>query len=336
MAKDFGTLPVAEPGSLLEPGLRFEDLSRRTQISQLRELALTALSAYDLPPIRLTLLAHLFNTTFRVDTATGERYVLRINRAGMPSVRRVAAELAWLAALRRDTTLEVPSPVSTIDGSLFTIAATPHIPAGHICVLFQWLPGRILRRGLTPDHLRRVGSLMAHLHNHAAQWVSQGEHSITSARGRVDYLIETAKGLSDPFAPDVITYIHALVEETLSAAEATQVMEILERVKAVEDALGNGPDVFGLIHADLHYGNLLFAGDTLKAIDFDDCGFGPLLYDHAVMLNMILDWPGYPALRNALLSGYREVRLLSIEKEAYLNTFIALRRVQDAIWVLEW
>src|SRR4029453_18227311 len=56
----------------------FERLPRRTQIRLLRQLAGVALAAYDLPPARVTLLAHLFNTTFRVDTATEERYVLRI------------------------------------------------------------------------------------------------------------------------------------------------------------------------------------------------------------------------------------------------------------------
>ena len=46
----------------------------------------------------------------------GKRYVLRIHRAGTPTVESVGAELAWLAALRRDTALEVPAPVPTRDG----------------------------------------------------------------------------------------------------------------------------------------------------------------------------------------------------------------------------
>src|SRR6187431_1778096 len=106
----------------------FEALPRRTQIGLLRQLAEVALAAYDLPTFRVTLIAHLFNTTFRVDTATGERYVLRINRAGTPSVESVGSELAWLAALRRDTSLEVPSPVPTRDGPLLTVASAPGIP----------------------------------------------------------------------------------------------------------------------------------------------------------------------------------------------------------------
>jgi Ser/Thr protein kinase RdoA (MazF antagonist) len=152
----------------------------------------------------------------------------------------------------------------------------------------------------------------------------------------VDYPIEAARWLPDPFAPDIIASIHALVANTLSAAEAERVTATLERVRAAEQALGKGPDTFGLIHADMHYGNLLFAHNTVRAIDFDDCGFGPMLYDPAVMLSEILNWAEYPALRAGLLAGYRRVRPLLPEHETHLDTFIALRRIQDALWVLEW
>lgn len=314
------------------PQRGFEQLPRRTQIGRLRQLAEVALAAYDLPPARLTLLAHLFNTTFRVDTVAGQRYVLRIHRAGTPTIESVGAELEWLAALRRDTTLEVPAPVPTRAGPLLTLATAPGVPQPHICVLFRWLPGRLLRHGLTPQHMERTGELMARLQNHARQWGPPPGF----ARSRVDWPIEAARRVPDPFAPDIIANIHTLVAGTLSPAEAAQVKATLERVRAAEQALGQGPDAFGLIHADLHYGNLLFARGVVRAIDFDDCGFGPLLFDPAVMLSAILDWPDYPALRAGLLAGYRRLRPLPAEHEAHLDTFIALRQIQDALWVLEW
>jgi Ser/Thr protein kinase RdoA (MazF antagonist) len=307
-------------------------LPRRTQLARMRQLAAAALAAYDLPPERLTLLAHLFNTTFRVDTATGQRYVLRIHRAGAPTVESVGSELAWLAALRRDTPLEVPAPVPTRGGALLTVASTPGVPDPHICVLFRWLPGHLLRHGLTPRHMERVGVLMAQLQNHAAHW----DRPPGFTRGRVDWPVAMGRTLPDPYGPEVVTYIETLVAGTLSAAEAAPVTEALARVRAAAQALGQGPDAFGLIHADLHYGNLLFARDTVRAIDFDDCGFGFRLFDFGVMLSAVLDWPDYPALRAALLAGYRRVRPLSAEHEAHLDAFIALRVVQDALWILEW
>jgi Ser/Thr protein kinase RdoA (MazF antagonist) len=53
------------------------------------------------------------------------------------------------------------------------------------------------------------------------------------------------------------------------------------------------------------------------------------------MLSEILDWPNYRALRAGLLAGYRRVRPLTPAHEAYLDTFIALRRLQDVLWVLD-
>jgi Ser/Thr protein kinase RdoA (MazF antagonist) len=172
---------------------------------------------------------------------------------------------------------------------------------------------------------------MAHLQNHSTHW----QHPSGFTRGRVDWPIDAGRWLPDPFAPEILASIRALVAETLSAEEASLVISALERIRAAEQALGRGPDAFGLIHADMHYRNLLFEGTTVRAIDFDDCGYGPFLYDPAVMLSAIVDWPHYPALRAALLAGYHRVRPLSVEHEAYLDTFIALRQIQDALWVLQ-
>jgi Ser/Thr protein kinase RdoA (MazF antagonist) len=330
-----GVLGLAEEERSSNREADFEQLHRRTQVGRLRQLAIVALAEYDLPPARLTLISHFSNTTFRVDTATGQRYVLRIHRTGTPTVETVGAELAWLTALRRDTLLEVPTPIPTRAGSLLTVVSTHNVPRPHICVLFRWMPGRLLHRGLTPRRMERVGELMAHLQNHSAQW----ERPSGFVRARVDWPVGAARWLPDPFAPEVIQAVETLVAGTLSAVEAGQVTKVLSRVRAVEHELRaneamHGP-AFGLIHADLHYRNLLFARDTVRAIDFDDCGFGPYLYDPAVMLSELLGWAAYPALRAALLAGYRRVRPLQDGHEALLDTFIALRRVQDALWMLE-
>lgn len=306
-------------------------LPRRAQIRLMRRLAEAAVAEYDLPPVRLTLMAHLFNTTFRVDTSTGESYVLHIHRSGTPTVETVRSELEWLAAIRRDTALEVPIPMATRSGSLLTVSEVPGVVAPHICVLLGWLPGKQIRRGLTPEHLERVGELMAQLQNHGAQW----ERPEGFVRGRVDYPVKSAQWEDDPLAPHIVARIHDMVAESLSEAEAAKVTSILEGVRAVEEKLGRGADVFGLIHADLHYFNLLFEGGVVRAIDFDDCGFGYVLYDFAVMLNELLDWEDYTVLRAGLLAGYRRVRGLTVEHEACIDAFIALRQVQDALWVLE-
>jgi Ser/Thr protein kinase RdoA (MazF antagonist) len=89
------------------------------------------------------------------------------------------------------------------------------------------------------------------------------------------------------------------------------------------------------MHADLHHRNVLFQRGAAGAIDFDDCGFGPWLYDLAVPLTALQGHPDYPVLRQALLAGYRRHRPLSPEHEALLPRFLALRGIQDVIGVIQ-
>ena len=144
----------------------FSNSTYRTQVARLRRLAAVALEAYDIRVARLTLLAHLENTTFRVDAADGARYVLRIHRTtGDPfhpvrSPAEVASEMVWLTALRRDLGEIGPLPVLTREASALTVAATELVDEPRICVLMRWVSGRFLDAGLTPGHLAAVGRLM--------------------------------------------------------------------------------------------------------------------------------------------------------------------------------
>src|SRR5690242_19598432 len=70
-------------------------------------------------------------------------------------------------------------------------------------------------------------------------------------------------------------------------------------------------------------------------IDFDDCGYGHWRYDLAVTLYCLADHPNFAALKEAFLTGHRGSRSLSKEQEAQLGTFIALRTLQDLLWLIE-
>lgn len=106
------------------------------------------------------------------------------------------------------------------------------------------------------------------------------------------------------------------------------------KVWALLQGLGDRPADFGLIHADLHQWNYLFHQEQVGVIDFDDCGYGHWLYDLAVTLYCLEDRPGFTALKDAFLTGYRRRRPLSVQQEEHLQTFVALRRLQDLLWVI--
>jgi Ser/Thr protein kinase RdoA (MazF antagonist) len=102
------------------------------------------------------------NHLFRADTADSERLVVRVCLPGGRTDAELDAELAWLAALARDTGLIVPV------ARFSTRVATAGLPAGTRCIGFTWVKGRPCRR---PPYLRLVadlGRVIGTLHAHAA------------------------------------------------------------------------------------------------------------------------------------------------------------------------
>jgi Ser/Thr protein kinase RdoA (MazF antagonist) len=318
----------------------FESLTHRGQILRLRRLALKALERYELPAFRLTALQHEENTTFRVDLSTGERYALRIHRFANRSKEAVHSELLWLVALRREGFV-VPEPLLTRDRQLLTVITLEGVPAARISVLFHWVDGEFLNRELTPAHLEQVGAFMARLHK-------QSIHFKTAegfVRERVDVISDEernkgAHGMSEQDArqqfdhPDDEAMAIRVVAQVASAEDGARVETLIRKMRAVQRALGQGPETFGLIHADLHQDNYLFLQESVRAIDFDDCGFGHYLYDMAVTLSEVKWRENTPALHAAFLTGYRSVHPLSAEHQRYLETFIAFRGLQMLIMVI--
>jgi Ser/Thr protein kinase RdoA (MazF antagonist) len=321
------------------PGMdAFAALSRQAQLGALRRLGRNALGRYGVEDARLRLERYEHNATFRVE-ARGGPYLLRINRPGVHTPETISSELAWLVALRRDTALAVPEPIPAQDGSFVVVASDERVPEPRICVLLRWLDGRFVNQGLAPAHLSRVGELAGRLQAHAARWTP----SAGFLRPRVDTLTNSAKldsiaGSADegeqPTGEDAD---HALwlVATLVSSDAASLVARALDVVRVSTRALADEADGVGLIHADLHYNNVLFDGGEPGAIDFDDCGWGLHLYDLAVTLSELEGRPLYDELRDACLAGYAGVRFLPADHAVHLAALILLRRVQNLLWVLE-
>jgi Ser/Thr protein kinase RdoA (MazF antagonist) len=304
----------------------FETLSFRGQLGRLRRLAEDALADYGIERARLVPLAHAENTTFRVETSSAERFVLRIHRTtGSPfhpprSMAEVRSEATWISALRRDTRLTVPEPVPTADGSLLTVVTSDGVPAPRVCVLFRWGAGRFLDAGLTPSHLVRLGGFIARLHDHAYGFVPPAGFE----RWRIGDL-----------SGEVPAYVAGVVGEQYGSGAVSIVEVVMGMVQQARRELGTGREVFGLIHSDLHQENYLFYRGQVRAIDFDDCGWGHFVYDLAVTLSELRGRPDYAVLRAGLLRGYRDVRPLPAEHERYLEVFRGLRVLQLTVWFLE-
>lgn len=280
------------------------------------------------------------NATFRVD-APGGRFLLRINRPGNRSEAEIESEMAWLAALRRDTELQVPEPVATSDGRLAVTVDDPGVPGPRTCALLRWIDGRFVNRRLTPRHLARMGANMAALQAHAAAWTPPPGF----VRWRLDGLTAEARrasvtgpdGPTPARIPDDRDAERAvdLVGSLLSADEARIAGRAVEAARWAFGELAALDGSQGLIHGDLHQENTLFTGDVAAAIDFDDCGWGFCLYDLAVPLSELTERRRFPALRAAMLDAYARTRPLPPDADRIIDALIAYRGLQLIAWILE-
>ncbi len=118
---------------------------------QLRRLARAALDQQGITIRRLRWMGRHPNHLFRTDTPDGGRLVVRVCLPGGRSDAELDAELAWLAALARDTGLTVP--VTRFSAH----AACPELPAGARCIGFTWVQGPSLRPAAVPAAGRRSG-----------------------------------------------------------------------------------------------------------------------------------------------------------------------------------
>jgi Ser/Thr protein kinase RdoA (MazF antagonist) len=309
----------------------FSTLSERGQTRRMMHLARKALEAYALPVVRVTPLKQVYNKNFRITSLNCEQYMLRICHPRRSSTEPVHSELLWLAALNRETELHVPEPVLNQEKQYITVIDDEDVPGSSLCLLFRWIKGRFLYQALTPPHLFQVGELMARLQNHAAQW----ELPAGFTRRRVDNLFCLRQDQDDHFDETVADKAVQTVTEVSTPQDGKLVEAVILKVWSVLKDLGEGPDTFGLIHADLHQWNYLFDHGQVGAIDFDDCGFGHWLYDLSVTLYCLRSHPDFDALRRAFLAGYRSTHSLTTEHEALINTFMALRTLQDMLWDIE-
>lgn len=313
---------------------RFEDLTRGGQVRRMKRLAEAALIVYDLGGVQLTPLMHFFNTTFRIDVSpsrektgqqdaqrqVGERYVLRIHRPGSQDAATIQSELLWLLALRSDMGLVVPQPVLTREGALLTLAHVVGVPEGRHCVVFRWVYGRFLRTQLGVRKMELVGAFMAKMHVYAEQFIAPP--------GFIRKCWDCQGIRSGVLGTDLAqSWVH------LSAEQRTLLDAVERKVQWTMEALGEGRDVFGMIHADFYERNYLFHNGEVHAIDFDGCGWGYYLFDIGVAFSTLLARDNYPALRQAFLKGYRDVRPLSTEHEALIDTFIAARLMGHVLWL---
>lgn len=290
--------------------------AKRNVVRSIAEAAAGALAQFGFGSRDLEPVSHYVNTVFRLTTESGS-YAVRVHRAPGRTAREVAGELAWLDALAREEELRVPSVRRTPDGQGIVLVAVPEESRKVPVTVLDWMSGRSIGAEKETHHFEKLGRMTAALHRHARAWRPRAKPE----RPRYDS--------RNVFQAD----LSARITEALGAARAPPVNAALStlqaRLQKAEEQLGTGADVFGFIHGDLSFGNVLFDKDMAVPIDFDDCGFGYYLHDLAVPLaGAFGQRTGFEERYDAFVTGYRQILGLPGDLLAHVPVFLGLRSAQ--------
>lgn len=304
----------------------FHETSTLTQIRRLRLMAEAVLQKYPVKVRRLDFIHHGENATFKVHTKSGN-YLLRLHRDGYHSKEAIYEELRWMRRLAEKTNLNVQKPVYSVDNNFVETQHAPSFARPRDCDLLEWREGQIRFKGIATENFFTIGQLMAQLHHstenlkvkHRRYWTPEG-------------LVGKAEARFGDLA--AIQSVYKKEFPVLDKCRA-------QTLRALQSYAKKNNNELRLIHADLHFGNMLWQKGKLTPIDFDDCGIGFPAFDLAVLLYASgriykqEQKKERQAAYETLLEGYTSVRDLSAEDIRIIPHFIVARRIAMLGWLYQ-
>jgi len=287
-------------------GSNFFDQDVKAQTDSLTLFARGILKKYGISDAQVECINFEFNATFSVSTESGQKYALRLNINSTRTVSNILAETQWVRELARIPSVNVPTPIATLDDQ-FVVSALHEDSGQTICgVMYTWLEGEEIGDEPTLDQLRRVGQAIAHMHQNKSEFqLTDGAELPTFNDffwGTEDFLFSVRSTLS-PENRTLMKQAHDLIMQFTNELYATSPVRI--------------------IHADFHGWNLMWHEDQVFIFDFDDCGFGVEAQDIAVALY----WLNTPTADSTLLEGYRSVRPLPAYSDKAMKALLLQRRL---------
>ena len=258
-------------------------------------------------PFRCELITRGMNDVYLVKSGT-DRFAARVWRADKHTADKVTWELDYLAHLKNKGVPVIAAVPDTSGALSFGIDA----PEGsrRVC-LFEWADGNQFYADPSEPLARRIGGAIAQVHLAGADFKGKPDRPIDfpgEIRRKFPHL---ATRLED--RPDDLNFYQ-------------EIAEVLPR--KLEEAYAAGVP-YGPIHGDVHVKNVFVTpDDNFTILDFDTCGESHLMHDC-----ISLKWANsyflgkgdtrmVPALADAFMAGYEEVRPIGDFERACLPLFM--------------
>jgi len=298
----------------------FNELSRAGKLRRLRDLGAAALTHYWLTSAEITYHGFDTNLLYRVTTASGERFMLRLAVPGWRTLEDLQSEALWLKALARDTTIPAPRLMPAHSGEYVLPVSLPGIPTTWNATLMTWVPGRLLGHHLTERNLEKMGALFAALHDHGAtwtppagfttrrfeHWLSRGEENL------IDCSLSSAALAPLPSrSRDLLDQMQQHVEKAYLAIDRSDLR---------------------VIHCDLWHDNIKLHQGVLHPFDFEDTVWGFRAHDIAMAMLDLLEVTGEEQYRQLLAAFLRGYTACLAWPEDRLEPF----QIGRLLWMINW
>ena len=284
----------------------FFDQPEDVVINHLETFSLQILSHYPIDVKSAVSINYEYNATLKVETADGQLFALRINTNSPRTPENLRAEIAFVRFLAEDGRVKVPHPIKNREGNFYT--SILHEASGRMfhCVLYSWILGEELEDEPTDEQLTALGAAMATMHIVAPGFT-------------------LPEGSALPKFDDPLWW----TEDFLLSEKSVLDAEAKELIAQALSAIKSGVSKFylnatpGVIHADMHGGNVLWHDGGLSVIDFDDCGLGLPIQDFATALYYF----DTPEQDGAFKAGYQSIAPIPECSEKEMKMFFLQRRV---------
>ena len=249
------------------------------------------------------------NRVYDIELEDDSRVVAKFYRPGRWSRETIADEHRFIAELdAAEVPALLPKKLVQPTAECATLASTND---GILFALFPKVQGRSLQE-LSDEQLLRVGRFLGRLHNVGAAADAPHRLRLTAAQyGTNSLTILTECGAID------------IQVQSRYQRAAQAIIDLATPLLAATPT--------HRLHGDCHQGNILWRGDDLMFLDFDDMVVGPAVQD----IWMVVRGRDAEAQRQraVLLSGYAQMRRFDATTLRLIEPLRALRMLHYAAWI---
>jgi Ser/Thr protein kinase RdoA (MazF antagonist) len=285
------------------------EMTQQEQIALVEEFAHDVLVQYGMKAKSIECVNHAYNTTFKILADDGKTYAMRVSTNFRKWPEHIWAESQWLLELSKGGVIKAPVPILNLQGEPYSNQYFFYQGSNLDVIVYPWLDGEVNEDEPSDEQLFALGQVMAKMHQLSKGWEPEGYANFLD----VDRPLMVRRDNLFSF------------EQPLISPEIYKLLfELRDRSGKLFDSLKERFDR-QLIHADLHFGNILWSKEgAMSVLDFDDAGIGSRLQDIAISLFYLRE---DREKEKHLLAGYASVAPIPEYQPEELELLVANRQL---------